>query len=116
MSQKLESLREELISVLSSHRITVLEEPVLDLPVKGLRAGPEVFLGKPLRVRDDFFFVECDSPILSWRQPVFALDDCGNVGPLPVGFNPPDALVFPLGWGTAPVAAHHKAVEDLPSA
>ena len=41
---------------MASHRISVLDESVLDLHVKGLRADPEIFLGKPLRVRDAFFF------------------------------------------------------------
>lgn len=56
MFQKLEALRQKIVSILASHRIRVLDESVLDLPVKGLRADPEVFLGKPLCVRDAFFF------------------------------------------------------------
>jgi len=54
--RKLEILRQEIVSILTSHRISVLDESVLDLPVKGLRADQEVFLEKPLRVRDAFFF------------------------------------------------------------
>jgi hypothetical protein len=56
MFQKLQTLRQEIVSIMTSHRISVLDESVLDLPVKGLRADPEVFLQKPLRVRDAFFF------------------------------------------------------------
>jgi hypothetical protein len=56
MFQKLEVLRQNLVSVMASHRISVLSESVLDLPVKGLRAGAEVFLTKPLHIRDAFFF------------------------------------------------------------
>lgn len=56
MFQKLEILRQEIVPIMASHRISVLDESVLDLPVKGLKAGEEVFLGKPLRVRDAFFF------------------------------------------------------------
>ena len=56
MFRKLEILRQEIVSIMASHRISVLDESVLDLPVKGLRSGQEVFLEKPLRVRDAFFF------------------------------------------------------------
>ncbi len=56
MFQKLEILRQEVVSTMVSHRISVLDESVLDLPVKGLRADQGVFLEKPLRVRDAFFF------------------------------------------------------------
>ena len=54
--QKLEILRQEVVSIMSSHRISVLDEAVRDLPVKGFRADQEVFLGKRLRVQDAFFF------------------------------------------------------------
>ena len=54
--QKLEILHQEIVSIMASHRIPVLDESVLDLPVKGLSADPEVFLEKPLRVRDALFF------------------------------------------------------------
>ena len=56
MFQKLEMLRQEVVSIMASHRISVLDESVLDLPAKGLRADADVFLGKPFRVRDAFFF------------------------------------------------------------
>lgn len=56
MFQKLEFLRQEIVSIVSSHRISVLDESVLNLPVKVLRADREVFVGKPVRVRDAFFF------------------------------------------------------------
>src|SRR5439155_5189849 len=56
MVKKLEDLRQEIVSIIASHRISVLDESVLDLPVKGLRADPDVFLQKPLRVRAAFFF------------------------------------------------------------
>lgn len=54
--QKLEELRGKIAAVLLQHRIRVLDESVLDLPVPGLRAGEDVFLQEPLRVRDAFFF------------------------------------------------------------
>ena len=54
--QKLEILQQEIISIMASHRISVLDESVLDLPLEGLTAGQEVFLEKPLRIRDAFFF------------------------------------------------------------
>lgn len=54
--QKLETLRQEIIVIMTSLHISVLDGPVLDLPVKGLRAGREVFVRKPVRVRDAFFF------------------------------------------------------------
>jgi hypothetical protein len=54
--RKLEVLRKKLVSVMASHRISVLDESLLDLPVKGLRPDSEVFLTKPLCVRDAFFF------------------------------------------------------------
>ena len=56
MFRKLEILRQVVVSIMTSQRISVLDESVLDLPVKGLRADQEVFLVKPLRVRDAFFF------------------------------------------------------------
>ena len=56
MFLKLETLRQDVVSIMASHRISVLDESVLDLPVKGLRAGQEVFLEKSLRARDAFFF------------------------------------------------------------
>src|SRR5437879_5210015 len=56
MSLKLEILRQEVVSVMACHRISVLDESVLNLPLKGLRADQEVFLEKPLRVRDALFF------------------------------------------------------------
>ncbi len=56
MSQTLESLRNELASVMASLIAFPSWESVLDLPAKGLRAVPEALLRKPLRVRDTFFF------------------------------------------------------------
>lgn len=43
--------RRRIVSLMSSHRISVLDESVLDLPVKGLKSRSEVFLGKPLCLR-----------------------------------------------------------------
>lgn len=54
--QRLRALRGEITSILADHRIQVLDEPVLNLYVPGLKASPEVFLEEPLRVRDAFFF------------------------------------------------------------
>jgi hypothetical protein len=55
MFQELEILRQKIISILPRH-ISVLDESVLNLPVRGLKAGEEVFIGKPVRIRDAFFF------------------------------------------------------------
>jgi hypothetical protein len=54
--QKLEELRGAIASILADHRIHVLDEPVLNRHVPGLKASPDVFLEEPLRVRDVFFF------------------------------------------------------------
>lgn len=54
--QTLEALRGKIASILKKHRIQVLDDPVLNLRVPGLKASPEVFLEEPLRVRDAFFF------------------------------------------------------------
>ena len=54
--QKLENLRAKIVAVLQKHRLAVLDESILDLPVPGLKAIEEVFLEKPIRVRDAFFF------------------------------------------------------------
>lgn len=54
--QKLEALRGQIALILGEHRIHVLDDPVLNLRVPGLKASPEVFLQEPLRVRDAFFF------------------------------------------------------------
>jgi hypothetical protein len=54
--QKLEILREQITSIIERCYISVLDESVLNLPVKSLKADQEVFLGKPVRVRDAFFF------------------------------------------------------------
>jgi hypothetical protein len=54
--QKLEILREQITSIVERCQISVLNESVLDLPVKGLKADQEVFVGKPVRARDVFFF------------------------------------------------------------
>lgn len=56
MFQTLEILRQQIVSIVARRHISVLDDSVLDLPVKGLRADQEVFAGKPLRVRDAFFF------------------------------------------------------------
>ncbi|MPY91371.1 MAG: hypothetical protein GEU99_26110 [Luteitalea sp.] len=54
--QKLEALGRKIASILVKHRIGVLEEPVLNLPVPALEASEDLFLEAPLRVRDAFFF------------------------------------------------------------
>jgi len=54
--QKLDALRAKIVAVLQKHRLEVLDQTVLDLPVPGLKASQEVFLEKPIRVRDAFFF------------------------------------------------------------
>jgi len=54
--QKLEELRSRIAEVLLKHGIEVLDKSVLDLPVPKLKAGEDVFLEGPLRVRDAFFF------------------------------------------------------------
>ena len=56
MFQKLEILSEQITSIVALRHISVLDEFVLDLPVKGLKADQEIFVGKPVRVRDAFFF------------------------------------------------------------
>jgi hypothetical protein len=56
MFQKLESVRQEIILILAPRHISVLDDSVLNLPAKGLRPDREVFLGKPVRMRDAFFF------------------------------------------------------------
>ena len=56
MFQELEILRQEIVSIMASHRISVLDESILDLPVKGLTAEQVVFLDKRLSIRDAFFF------------------------------------------------------------
>ena len=59
MFQKLEILREQITSIVALRHISVLES-VLDLPVQSLKADQEVFVGKPVCVRDAFFSAECD--------------------------------------------------------
>jgi hypothetical protein len=54
--KKLESLRAKIVAVLQKHRLAVLDESILDLPVRGLKAIEEVCVEKPIRVRDAFFF------------------------------------------------------------
>ncbi len=54
--QKLEKLRSQIAEVLSKHGIELLESSVLDLPAPKLKAGEEVYLEGPLRIRDAFFF------------------------------------------------------------
>ena len=54
--RKLQDLRARIAAVLRKHRIEVLEKAVLDLPLPRFKAAEEVFLQKPLRVRDAFFF------------------------------------------------------------
>jgi len=60
MFQKLEILREQITSIVALRHISVLDESVLDLPVQSLKADQEVFVGKPVCVRDAFFSAECD--------------------------------------------------------
>lgn len=54
--QKLEGLRARIVEVCQKHRLEVLDDAVLDLPVTGLTAAQEVFVEPPVRVRDAFFF------------------------------------------------------------
>ena len=54
--RKRERLRQAIAAVLEKHRIRLLDESVLGLPVPGLRPGEEVFMDKPVRVFDAFFF------------------------------------------------------------
>ena len=54
--QKLLDLRARIAAVLREHRIEVLDEAVLDLPLPGFKADQEIFREKPLCVRDAFFF------------------------------------------------------------
>ena len=48
-----------MVAVLQKHRLEVLDESVLTLPVPGLKASDEVSLEIPnlVRVRDAFFFI-----------------------------------------------------------
>jgi hypothetical protein len=41
---------------LQKHKIRLLDEAVLSIPVLGLRADKEVFADEPLRLFDAFFF------------------------------------------------------------
>jgi hypothetical protein len=54
--RKLETLRQNIAAVLKKHRIRLLEESILNLPVPELQATEDLFLEQPLRVRDAFFF------------------------------------------------------------
>ena len=54
--EKIETLRAKVVAVLRKRGLAVLDEWVLGLPVPGLTAGKEVFVEKPIRVRDAFFF------------------------------------------------------------
>ena len=54
--QTLETLRREVVSILAKHRIQVLDKRLLDLQVPELTASSDVFLERPLRVGDAFFF------------------------------------------------------------
>src|SRR6516165_3389175 len=54
--QKLLDLRARIAAVLCEHRIEVLDEAVLDLPLPGFEADEETFSEEPLCVRDAFFF------------------------------------------------------------
>ena len=54
--QKLLDLRARIAAVLCEHRIEVLDEAVLDLPLPGFKADVETFSEEPLCVRDAFFF------------------------------------------------------------
>ena len=54
--QKLDGLRRKITTILARHGIQVLDKPVLNLLVPGLKAGGDVFLEEPLRVQDAFFF------------------------------------------------------------
>ena len=52
----MERLRNAITGVLQKHKIRLLDEAVLGIPVTGLRVGEEVFLDEPLRLFDAFFF------------------------------------------------------------
>lgn len=54
--QTLETLRAQIVSILTKHRIHVLDRTVLSLRVPGLKASEDVFLEGPPRVQDAFFF------------------------------------------------------------
>ncbi|MGO9262919.1 MAG: hypothetical protein ACLQU1_42565 [Bryobacteraceae bacterium] len=54
--QKMERLRNAIAAVLQKHKIRLLDEASLSIPVAGLRAGEEVFLSEPLHLFDAFFF------------------------------------------------------------
>jgi hypothetical protein len=54
--RKMERLRKAIAAVLEKHKIRLLDEAILGMPVAGLRAGKEVFIDKPVRVFDAFFF------------------------------------------------------------
>jgi hypothetical protein len=54
--QKVLDLRARIAAVLREHRIEVLDEAVLDLPLPGFKADQEIFRQKPLCVRDAVFF------------------------------------------------------------
>ena len=54
--RKLETLRQKTTAVLTKHHIRLLDHSILHLPVPALKASEDLFLEKPLRVRDAFFF------------------------------------------------------------
>jgi hypothetical protein len=54
--QRLQDLRSNITAILAKYRIQVLDKSILDLRVPSLATSEEVFLEKPLRVRDAFFF------------------------------------------------------------
>ena len=53
---KLENLRQKVAAVLAKHKVQLLDDSILDLPVPGLRAEEEVFVEGPPSIRDAFFF------------------------------------------------------------
>lgn len=54
--QALDALRAKIAAVLAKHHLRVLESPIAETLVPGLKPSEEVFLQAPLRVRDAFFF------------------------------------------------------------
>lgn len=54
--RKMERLRSAIAAVLEKHGIRLLDDAVLGIPVAGLRAGEEVFLGETVTLFDAFFF------------------------------------------------------------
>jgi hypothetical protein len=52
----LEGLRRNIAAVLAKHGLRTLDQSILELTVQELKPGEGVFIHKPVRVRDAFFF------------------------------------------------------------